>query len=70
MEYLITTDNDNENAEEKYYAIEGICSDIIDELHNQNLTKAICSDMEKHAYSVNDSIEDAEIRNMHILAGF
>ena len=68
FEYLLTTNNDGEMAEEKYYAIEGIAADIIDELAEQNLTKAICGDLEKHAYSVNDSIADAEIRNMHILA--
>lgn len=68
FEYLLTTDNDGETAEEKYYAIEGIAADIIDELAEQELTKAICGDLEKHAYSVNDSIQDAILRNMHILA--
>ena len=68
MEYLITTGNSAEFAEEKYYAIESIASNIIEELANQNLTKAICGDLEKHAYSVNDMISDDEIRNLHILA--
>lgn len=68
MEYLITTDNSHETAEEKYYAIEGIAADIIDELSAQNLTKAMCGDLEKHAYSVNDCISDNEIRNLNVLA--
>ena len=68
FEYLITTGNSDDLAEEKYYAIEGIAADIIDELAEQGLTKAICGDLEKHAYSVNDGIGDGEIRNMHILA--
>ena len=68
MEFLLTTGNDADTAEEKYRAIEGIAADVIDELVNQNLTKAICGDLEKHAYSVQDGIEDAEIRNLHILA--
>ncbi|MCR5207427.1 MAG: DUF4037 domain-containing protein [Eubacterium sp.] len=68
MEYLITTPNGEATAEEKYYAIEGIAADVIDALSEQGLTKAICGDLEKHAYSVNDSIGDAEIRNLHILA--
>ncbi|MBR7072968.1 MAG: DUF4037 domain-containing protein [Eubacterium sp.] len=68
MEYLLTTPNGSDTAEEKYYAIEGIAADVIDELAGQNLTNAICGDLEKHAYSVNDGIEDAELRNMHILA--
>ncbi len=68
MEYLLTTNNDAEMAEEKYYAIEGVAADVIDELAEQGLTKAICGDLEKHAYSVNDGIADAELRNLHILA--
>ena len=68
LEYLLTTDNEPEMAEEKYNVIEGICADVIDELIEQGLTEANCGDLEKHAYSVNDGIEDAELRNMHILA--
>ena len=68
MEFLLTTNNDGEMAEEKYYAIEGIAADVIDELADQGLTGAICGDLEKHAYSVNDGIENAELRNLHVLA--
>ena len=67
FELLITTDNEEKNAEEKYRIIEGIASDIIELLTQLKLTEATCGDLEKHAYSVNDGIEDAEIRNMHIL---
>ena len=69
LEYLITTDNDGQMAQEKYDVIEGICADLIDELIDEGLTQANCGDLEKHAYSVNDSIADGGIRNMHILAG-
>lgn len=69
LEYLITTDNEEEMAEAKYDVIEGIAADVIDVLIEQELTKAICGDLEKHAYSVNDQIQDPEIRNLHILAG-
>ena len=67
MEYLLTTDNGGELAESKYMMIEDTAADVIDELQTQGLTKAICGDLEKHAYSVNDSIADAQIRNLHIL---
>lgn len=67
LEYLITTGNDAE-AEEKYDVIESIAADIIDVLIEIKLTGANCGDLEKHAYSVNDGIEDAGLRNMHILA--
>ena len=68
LEYLLTSDNEPETAKEKYDVIEGIASDVIDELMEQGLTEAICGDLEKHAYSVNDQIADAYIRNLHILA--
>ena len=69
MEYLLTTGNEPETAEEKYDVIEGIAADIIDELTEQQLSSANCGDLEKHAYSVNDHIKDATLRNLHVLAG-
>lgn len=69
LEYLITTYNEGQLAQDKYEVIEGIAADLIDELRNQGLTKADCGDLEKHAYSVNDSIADGTVRNLHILAG-
>ncbi|MBQ3401469.1 MAG: hypothetical protein IJG61_08745, partial [Lachnospiraceae bacterium] len=66
---LITTDNDAGNAEEKYDVIESIAADVIDELIDRGLTQAVCGDLEKHAYSVNDGIADAGLRNLHVLAG-
>ena len=68
LEVLLTTDNEPETAESKYDMIEDAASDVIDELTAQGLTKAICGDLEKHAYSVNDGIADGGIRNLHILA--
>ena len=76
LEYLLVTGNDTEPADEftpaaaesKADVIESIAADLIDELQDQELTKAICGDLEKHAYSVNDSIEDSGVRNLHILA--
>ncbi len=69
LEYLLTTDNSPDLAEAKYDVIESIASDVIEALQDQGLTDAICGDLEKHAYSVNDHIADAEIRNLHVLAG-
>ncbi|MCR5294098.1 MAG: DUF4037 domain-containing protein [Lachnospiraceae bacterium] len=69
MEYLLTTDNGEKMREEKTNVIEGIAADLIDELIVRKLSKAVCGDLEKHAYSVNDEIGDSGIRNLHILAG-
>ena len=68
LEYLLTTDNEEKTAEEKYDVIEGIAADVIDELQEQGLTEAVCGDLEKHAYSVNDGVQDPELRNLHVLA--
>lgn len=68
LEYLLTTDNEEETASEKYAVMESVAADIIGELQAQSLTQAVCRDLEKHAYSVNDRISDAQIRNLHILA--
>ena len=69
LEYLMTTDNSEENRDAKYMVIEEIAADIIDELIDLELTQANCGDLEKHAYSVNDGIGDAQVRNLHVLAG-
>ena len=68
MEYLLTTGNEEDLAREKQDVMEGMAADVIDELQRQGLTNAICGDLEKHAYSVQDGIEDAKLRNLHILA--
>lgn len=69
LSFLLFGDNrDAALAEEKYSVIEEIASIIITDLQERNLTEAICSDLEKHAYSLNDKISDGYIRNLHILA--
>lgn len=67
LEFLISSDNESENASVKKAVIEDICSLISKELQRQNITKNTCSDLEKHAYSVNDFITDGDMRNLNIL---
>ena len=69
LSILLTAGLTEETAEDRYVVMEDICSDFIDRLQNEGLTDAVCGDMEKHAYSVNDRVKDAELRNLHILAG-
>ena len=69
LEFLITTGNDGQLARDKREVIEDLAADLIGELTAQDLSKATCDDLEKHAYSVNDGIADCTIRNLHILAG-
>lgn len=66
MEFLITTGNDDGLCGEKQKVMEGVAADVIDALTRQGLTRANCGDLEKHAYSVNDGIADAQLRNMPV----
>lgn len=67
LELLLTTDNGREMARAKQDLMENLASAIIAALQDQNLTEAVCGDLEKHAYSVNDHIADPALRNAHIL---
>ena len=49
--------------------IEDVAARVIDRLLDDKLTEATCGDLEKHAYSVNDGVADAQLRNIHILSG-
>lgn len=70
LSLLLYGDNDDfDVADLKYEAVEKIVGRIIDILQERNLTKAICGDLEKHAYSVNDKISDSGLRNLNIFAG-
>ncbi len=68
LSFLLSGDNrDDEIAGKKYEIIEEIASETITRLRERELTKAICGDLEKHAYSVNDMIADGTVRNMNVL---
>ena len=68
LEYLLTTDNSAENADVKVGVIEDVCSLMIAVLRDRELSSAVCGDLEKHAYSVNDRVADSGLRNLNILA--
>lgn len=68
LEFLLMSENDEETSKTKALVIEDIALIIIEELKNQQLTEAVCNDLEKHAYSVNDKIADSGIRNLNIFA--
>ena len=68
LEYLITSDNSDETAKTKAMVIEDVSGLVIEQLKVFGFTDATCGDLEKHAYSVNDRIEDPILRNAHILS--
>lgn len=68
LEQLLTTANDPDNAKAKTVLIEQICATVRAELCAQNLSDALGDDLERHAYAVNNKIENGELRNLHVLA--
>ena len=68
LEFLISSENYGAVCETKTEVIEDIAKMVVEELQSQSLTEAICLDLEKHAYSVNDRVSDPQIRNLHILS--
>ena len=68
LELLLTTDNGKTIARAKQDMIENLASAVVAALQAQGLTEAVCGDLEKHAWSVNDQIADPALRNAHILS--
>ncbi len=69
LQALTEMDNTAGNARAKQAIIEDVAAVCIEAFRNQNLTQATCGDLEKHAYSIQDGICDALLRNMHIMEG-
>ena len=67
LELLLTTDNGKTMARAKQDMMENLASAVVAALQDQGLSEAVCGDLEKHAYSVNDQIADPALRNAHIL---
>ena len=67
LEYLISSSNTEEEVKLKEEIIEKISASVIEELKIQQLTRSTSYNLECHAYSVNDKIEDSEIRNLNIM---
>lgn len=69
LEYLISSGNAPQEAKVKAETIENICSAITDELLLQNLTDLQSTELEQQSYTLNGTIKDHIIRNLHILHG-
>ena len=68
LELLLTTDNSPVMARAKADLTEELASKIITALQDDGLSSAVCGDLEKHAYSVNDRVCDINLRNANILS--
>lgn len=69
LTFLTETGNSDTEVQGKLEIIEDICRLIIDEYHNQGLAMATCNNMDTHAYSIQDKIKDANLRNLNVFIG-
>ena len=69
LESLLFGSADADALEDRELVMADLCQELTEELQDQGLSDASCCDLEQHAYSVADHIQDPEIRNMHILSG-
>ncbi len=69
LQFLTELDNTPPNADIKKGIIDDIVYLFTEEFKVQNLTKATCNDLEKHAYSILDGVRSNRLRNMHIMEG-
>lgn len=67
LEFILSNGNDGDMAFAKTVAVEECASHIINALHEDGLTDAVCGDLQKHAFSVNDRVADPVVRNADIL---
>ena len=68
LEQILTTGNEGESAKTKAALIDQICNAVHTALITQGLSGAQGDDLERHAYSVNDTVQNSELRNLHVLA--
>ncbi len=67
LEYLLSSGNTDSEVNTKKHTVEDICESVISVLCAEGLTEKSGSAIEAYAYAVNNKINDAEIRNLHIL---
>ncbi len=69
LEYLISSGNSAGEVVKKCEIIERICTRVGELLLSTGLSDFKGNECEGHAYSVNNKIQDNDIRNLHILYG-
>lgn len=69
LEYLLSSPNTAREAEKKTALVAEVALTLAAHLREQGLSARADAPLEAHAYAVNDTIPDREIRNLHILYG-
>lgn len=69
LEFLLTAENDEDGRRLKRMVIEDICTQIIPQLHAQGLSASQSQSLENQAFHVQNGIENAAIRALHVMEG-
>lgn len=69
LEAILTGENTDSAACRKQEIIDSVCKAITDEVRAQGLSYHCGNTMEGFAHSVNNMIEDTDLRNLHVLYG-
>ena len=67
LEYLLCGINGEASFDTRLFTIEEICAVVVMEAREQGISDNLCEDIEKDAWSINDHIDDPQIRNQNIL---
>ena len=69
LEFLLTSENDEQGRILKSAVIEDICAAVVKELKAQHLTHGSWDYLEPHAFEIASHIENPDLRAMHIMEG-
>ena len=69
LEYLISSPNGELDVDKKQSTVDYICATLANELLAEGLVERATDTLEECAYAVNAKINDAGIRNLHLLFG-
>ena len=69
LDYLLTGENDAAGQQTKAGVIEDISANVIGALKAQGLSTGDWDYLEPHAFAIMDTIENPEIRALHIMEG-
>lgn len=69
LEFLLTAENDAAGQRLKADIVEDIAARIVPELNSQGLSRISSTSLEKQALHVQDGIENAAIRALHVMEG-
>ncbi len=68
LEYLLCGINGEASFDTRMFTVEEVCMAVAGCAREQGISDNLCDDIEKDAWSVNDHITDAGLRNANILA--